>query len=331
MDGKNTYELGNYLGGGVAGVVYEGHRLRPMEEYPVRGGVIVEDKDQIVADENAMKKKQEQDTASSFLCGDGFLGVEDEEEEEKAPPARKQQPTTPKVPPTPMMAMDVAIETTADDDQAVVVDAMDAPSRTKLQLLAQREAAETHPLTDETVAIKILNPVGFRILPADATQTAVVVREGEPMPKDVQKGKAPMQEQHVWWLINPSSRNLRTLQRTSDKVERGTPEKGLRLSMVAAYKDPKTGNLRELPLTRCIEIWGHVPFSASDVEFDQMMEAIERVNAGHVPAPVLFNSSPPPSRVGTDTTSSVSASSQVDEEGPATGIAAPTPLGQSRT
>ena len=38
VDGAPTYELGNYLGGGVAGVVYEGHRLRPIEEYPVPSG-----------------------------------------------------------------------------------------------------------------------------------------------------------------------------------------------------------------------------------------------------------------------------------------------------
>ena len=39
VDNMPTYELGSYLGGGVAGVVYEGHRLRPMEDYPVRTGV----------------------------------------------------------------------------------------------------------------------------------------------------------------------------------------------------------------------------------------------------------------------------------------------------
>jgi len=32
---------------------------------------------------------------------------------------------------------------------------------------------------DETVAIKILNPVGFRILPPEALDAAVVVKEGD--------------------------------------------------------------------------------------------------------------------------------------------------------
>ena len=39
VEGAATYELGNYLGGGVAGVVYEGHRLLPESEYPVRRGL----------------------------------------------------------------------------------------------------------------------------------------------------------------------------------------------------------------------------------------------------------------------------------------------------
>eukprot|EP00562_Extubocellulus_spinifer_P004893 CAMPEP_0178535674 /NCGR_PEP_ID=MMETSP0696-20121128/35669_1 /TAXON_ID=265572 /ORGANISM="Extubocellulus spinifer, Strain CCMP396" /LENGTH=439 /DNA_ID=CAMNT_0020167825 /DNA_START=338 /DNA_END=1654 /DNA_ORIENTATION=+ len=39
VDGRPTYEVGNYLGGGVAGVVYEGTRLLPISEYPMRTGV----------------------------------------------------------------------------------------------------------------------------------------------------------------------------------------------------------------------------------------------------------------------------------------------------
>ena len=39
VEGKPAYELENYLGGGVAVVVYEGHLLLPMEDYPVRLGI----------------------------------------------------------------------------------------------------------------------------------------------------------------------------------------------------------------------------------------------------------------------------------------------------
>jgi hypothetical protein len=114
-----------------------------------------------------------------------------------------------------------------------------------------------------------------------------------------------MQEMHVWWLVNPSSRNLQTLQRYNQKskdenvkktrdVDRGTPDKGLRLSLVAAYMD-SLGQLKELPLTRCIEVWGHVPFGATNAEFEGMIEAIERINAGQPPLLI------PPSRQTTAT------------------------------
>jgi hypothetical protein len=199
-----------------------------------------------------------------------------------------------------MAGADFAIETAVgaeQHDDVIVVDHVDAPSRS---MYAAR-AASIAELTDETVAIKILNPVGFRIMPVEYTRTAVVVRKGVALTGDVIEGRRPMQEKHVWWLINPNSRNLRALQKSSaDKIERGTRERGLRLSLVAAYEDPSTRSLKELPLTRCIEIWGHVLFSASDQEFEGMMTAIEQINAGQAASPIYFGGSRPPSRVGTD-------------------------------
>jgi hypothetical protein len=287
VDQKPTYELGNYLGGGVAGVVYEGHRLRPMDEYPVRGGVLNETPLMIPPPQKVTAK------TSSFLCGDATAILDSEEPEKPlslTPPPKRASS---------MAGADFAIETAVGgkrDEHVIVVDQVDAPSRS---MYAAR-AASIAGLTDETVAIKILNPVGFRIVPVEQIKTAVVVRKGEALSKDIIQRRHPMQEKHVWWLINPSSRNLRTLQKSSaDKFERGTRERGLRLSLVAAYVDPTTNNLRELPLTRCIEIWGHVPFSASDQEFEDMMMAIERINAGQPASPTCIGSGPP-SRVGTD-------------------------------
>ena len=131
-------------------------------------------------------------------------------------------------------------------------------------------------------------------------ETGKVVAAASTLSADVKKGLRPMEEKHVWWMVNPNSRNLRTLQRYNGKdtnnsgtnsnaktiqVDRGSKNKGLRLSLIAGYMDPRTGKLRELTLTRCIEIWGHVPFTATDMEFEEMMTAIERVNAGQPPPP----------------------------------------------
>ena len=329
VDQKPTYELGNYLGGGVAGVVYEGHRLRPMEEYPVRTGqepTPVE-----------LPPAPEAETGTNFFCGpvdfvqsgpedendpandlqNSNVGVKDDSRgQEKSSSTSRQRKHEEEA--------DMAIEATVSADaHGVLLDAQDAPSRSKHFARAASVAINPkkgtknrplrHGLSDETVAVKILNPVGFRILPPDGLKGSVVVRKGEPMSDEVRKGTRPMQEKHVWWLVNPNSRNLRTLQRYSGKdsngaargvqVDRGSAEKGLRLSLIAAYIDPRTDLLRELTLTRCIEIWGHVPFSASDVEFENMMTAIERVNAGKPPPPFPAFASDdgenPPSRIGT--------------------------------
>ena len=168
----------------------------------------------------------------------------------------------------------------------------------------------------ETVAIKILNPVGFRLLDPDSLRSAVIVREGT-LPTVNPDGSYALAEEHVWWLVNPSSRNLRSLQRknaggggtsvvgaqsvrsgddlseesslkrqgshvsgSGTGIDRGRPERGLRLSLVATYVDPATNALTELPLPRCVEIWGHPPFAATDEEFEAMMEALLRLNAG---------------------------------------------------
>jgi len=293
VDGKAAYELGNYLGGGVAGVVYEGNRLLPTEEYPVRQGVIEEVR--------PVKLVFQEPKISLFICGDPStvdFELDRSTLSRKSTIQSDQMDKTSSSQDMAKVAMDVAIETAAsastNAENIVLVDHPDAPSRSKH---ATKAAASTDQLfMEETVAIKILNPVGFRILPPDAIRNAVIVKQGLGMSTEVEKGELPMQAKHVWWLVNPNSRNLQTLQRYNNKrkdgtlkksrdVDRGSPDRGLRLSLVAAFMDRK-GNLRELPLTRCIEIWGHVPFDTSDNEFEDMMEAIERVNAGQSPTPI---------------------------------------------
>ena len=402
IDGLPTYEIGNYLGGGVAGVVYQGHRLRPLSEYPVRSGV----NEQPHATPSALVSKSKGAVPSSLEdevvglfcgqfdtdkpCGGGELDTAptvltptavttmDEQDtlaalESPMSTSMEENVTSPRTTAANILTLDtdfthqqpnhnpsvsttrgnylesadVAIETTMtlnDKAPVVLLDGQDAPSRsqhfskaagvpmvqpTQHHLFRSPTAAAAaanklnkfrdlaHGLTDEAVAVKILNPVAYRLLTADALKEAVIVKRGEPMDMDVRKGKKPMTEKHVWWLVNPNSRNLRTLQRYNEKektsllsstksannagnanvqVDRGSEDHGLRLSLIAAYLDPRSNStqLQELPLTRCIEIWGHVPFNASDMEFEDFIIAIERVNAGHAPNPsgnwkTLFN------------------------------------------
>jgi hypothetical protein len=332
VEGKPAYELGNYLGGGVAGVVYQGHRLLSQEEYPVRLGLDQEPPDVkhvlIETTVNTTVQATGGGCGVPFICvpqaadaavvvadtagasdtrinaRDGSLLTVDTARSTAASPTAQ------------AAANDIAFETTESCDAGVIIDKLDAPSRSKHYARAVSkvsaeadfdcDASFMDGFMEETVAIKILNPVGFRALAADQVASTVVARPGAPLDRDVVRGTKPMEEKHVWWLVNPAGRNLRTLQRYSAgtslgvEVDRGSPERGLRISLVAAYKEK--GELKELPLTRCLEIWGHVPFEASDAEFRDVMQAIDRVNQGLPPPPVV------PGRVPTSTSSMGSSS-----------------------
>jgi hypothetical protein len=343
IDTVPTYEIGNYLGGGVAGVVYEGHRLRPMEEYPVRTGISNRD---LPDDKRDLDTWPQEDDGGGFFCSDQACGVAEDIPQLEV---NRQPDQTNKGKPPPLLLAgedETAIEATASYDETggVMLDAQDAPSRSRHYAkaagvsLRSRNNGKTvlkSGLPDESVAIKILNPVGYRILQADGLKDCVIVKKGQAMEHDVKQGLKPMEEKHVWWLVNPNSRNLRTLQRYNGKdenstapkglqIDRGSEKKGLRLSLIAAYLDPRNGALRELTLTRCIEIWGHVPFNATDSEFEDMMNAIERVNAGH-PPPAFPAFDVVPGRVGTDKTDPTDSSS--DHEG----AMSPVVFGKART
>lgn len=470
VGGKPTYELGNYLGGGVAGVVYEGYRLLPAHEYPVRWGQAdLQQKRSTVQrpnnfpsataayDENDQTKspvatlspcgteaEAGESMLSSFLCG--TAGGANATKNGTSSTTKSSCPAamavnangTASVPNHQMeYREDCAFEKTAEsvlsrDNNAVgsvLVDTVDAPSRSKHYAQAHKVAvgrngdsedqtpkatstdpssfttttntatgddgihaissqergnantnvAYTSVMLEETVAIKVLNPVGFRLNAIGAgarggdgnntgdLEKCVVARKGDPLEPDIVPARTPsddktentadvtvttnsnsrpMEERHVWWLIHPNSRNLRTLQRYSGKnkqitnlrvesskasketapsspkspsypcvvtVDRGSPEKGLRISLVAAYQDPHTKELKELPLTRCIEIWGHIPFGATDDEFTSVMGAIDRINQGLPPPNKLLNAIgtfSPANRTGTGNTEGTFLSSQ---------------------
>jgi len=359
VDNKPTYEIGNYLGGGVAGVVYEGHRLRPKEEYPVRTGISQQDQPQLKVGNGKKKQKSlkaDSFGASGFFCGTNACGtvddVDDGPDDAAQTTATNQSQGAVELPIMLEVEEDaVAIEATMSYDEmgGVMLDAQDAPSRSKhytkaaavpTRLRANSKKPLQHGLSDESVAIKILNPVGYRILQADSLKDCVVVRNGQQMDSDVQKGTKPMEEKHVWWLVNPNSRNLTTLQRYNGKdknstvpkglqIDRGSAKKGLRLSLIAAYIDPRNGSLRELTLTRCIEIWGHIPFNATDIEFDDMMTAIERVNAGY-PPPTFPVFDDVPGRIGTDKTDNTPSTQTNSESDLEVGLP-PIVFGKART
>lgn len=297
VDGKAAYELGNYLGDGVAGVVYEGHRTLPAHEYPVRTGVTERLFRAPLTDDNDAPPTLEYEwNAGSTL--------------RPAPSAMFRE-----------SGGGGDHHSTASNNASI-----------EISHSADSGGGQRHPHhnggsgvdeIEETVAVKILNPVGFKLLNAREAERAVVVRRGEPMSEDVRRGLRPMADKHVWWLVSPSSRNLRTLLRTTDHpppagthVDRGSADRGLRISLVAAHVDPETDRLRELPLTRCIEIWGHAPFGASEAEFEDMMDAIEKVNDGRSSPPSRSHNHPARGKSSASISTGYSSQSSVPSRTP---------------
>jgi serine/threonine protein kinase len=109
--------------------------------------------------------------------------------------------------------------------------------------------------TERPVAIKILNPVGFKLLPSGQVGKCTTLSKGLPLSLEQCSGKHPYAVQNIWWLYHQQSRQI-----------------------LAAYEDPQRGQLRELTLPKCVEIWGWYPFGDAqlpvEVEDKQNMSGI---------------------------------------------------------
>ena len=93
---------------------------------------------------------------------------------------------------------------------------------------------------NKNLAVKILNPVGFKLMANGPLQRCIIARKGA----SIIPG-SPMGLENVWWVVHPNSR-----------------------AVIAAHQEPRTGQLRELPLPRCIEIWGWDPLNEGNISED---------------------------------------------------------------
>eukprot|EP00602_Paraphysomonas_sp_CaronLab_P000467 CAMPEP_0185017782 /NCGR_PEP_ID=MMETSP1103-20130426/674_1 /TAXON_ID=36769 /ORGANISM="Paraphysomonas bandaiensis, Strain Caron Lab Isolate" /LENGTH=630 /DNA_ID=CAMNT_0027547349 /DNA_START=21 /DNA_END=1910 /DNA_ORIENTATION=- len=99
---------------------------------------------------------------------------------------------------------------------------------------------------ERSVAIKILNPVGFKLLPSNQISKCTVLRKGMPLSLEQYQGKSIMLQDNIWWLYHSNSRQI-----------------------LAAYEDPQRGQLRELPLPKCVEVWGWSPFGDNEFSVEE--------------------------------------------------------------
>lgn len=104
---------------------------------------------------------------------------------------------------------------------------------------------------EKQVAIKILNPLGYKNIITGPINRCSVAARGRSLSAEQMQGRTHLSIENVWWLVHPMTKVI-----------------------FAAYEDPNRMQLRELPLPKCVEIWGPNPM---DVEHRSEIE-IEKLN-----------------------------------------------------
>mmetsp|Transcript_15470 Transcript_15470/g.25758 ORF Transcript_15470/g.25758 Transcript_15470/m.25758 type:complete len:1106 (+) Transcript_15470:211-3528(+) len=87
--------------------------------------------------------------------------------------------------------------------------------------------------TKEHFALKILNPLGYKMLSPSLLRRCAVMSKGKPMTEAAERAKEPITKEHVWWLLNGSTKQF-----------------------LVAYYSERQRSLHELSLVQCMNIWG---------------------------------------------------------------------------
>ncbi len=104
------------------------------------------------------------------------------------------------------------------------------------------ECEHTH--TRAHYALKILNPLGYKLLAPALLRKCVIVCKGEVL-KSSDRDKEVVEKRHVWWLLDGSTKQH-----------------------IAAYYSERQSCLKDMSLVQCIQVWGASPPSVSDDDRD---------------------------------------------------------------
>lgn len=118
-----------------------------------------------------------------------------------------------------------------------------------------------HVRTKEHFALKILTPLGYKLLSPALLRRCTVISKGKPVSDSVEQGNEPFHKEYVWWLLNGSTKQY-----------------------LAAYHSEKTGTLRELSLRHCMSLWGPHPEGVSDTE-DGRVEVLQTAAGARIYLP----------------------------------------------
>jgi serine/threonine protein kinase len=118
-----------------------------------------------------------------------------------------------------------------------------------------------HVNSKEHFALKILTPLGYKLLSPALLRRCSVITKGRPVAEAVEQGAEPFAKDHVWWLMNGSTKQY-----------------------LAAYYSERNGTLRELSLKQCMSIWGATPPGVTD-EDDGDVEVLQTPGGSRVYVP----------------------------------------------
>jgi serine/threonine protein kinase len=85
-------------------------------------------------------------------------------------------------------------------------------------------------------ALKILNPIGYKLLSPALLRRCNIISKGRPVPELAERSKEVLTKENIWWVLNGSTKQY-----------------------LAAYYSEKQRALNELSLLQCIQIWGSNP------------------------------------------------------------------------
>lgn len=111
-----------------------------------------------------------------------------------------------------------------------------------------------HTLTRNHYAMKILNPIGYKIMSPALLRRCNIISKGisicdNHLPNHL-AWNAKISKENIWWLLNGSTGNKQ---------------------YVACYFSEKGNSLRELSLNQCIQVWGTDPPGVG-VDGDEFIE-----------------------------------------------------------
>ena len=101
-----------------------------------------------------------------------------------------------------------------------------------------------HAQTHEHFALKILNPLGFKLVAPALLRKFMIVFKGAVVPSS-DREKELVCKEHVWWLLDGSTKQH-----------------------VAAYYSERQNCLKDLSLNQCIQVWGAHPVCVGDDDRD---------------------------------------------------------------